>query len=1300
MTTVHEPDLPSNIGRYVIRSRLGQGAFGSVYLAFDLDGEREVALKLPRVDRNQQPDVLNEARSLGQLSHSGIVSIQDVGTNNGNCYIVSEYLKGPSLREYLQGNRPTVTESIRIAIALADALAHAHAHRVVHRDLKPENVILVGGRSPVIIDFNLAINDVPHELQRRQKGVVAGTHAYMAPEQVIGEGHRIDGRTDIYALGVILYEMLTGQTPFRSNPSSTLMKQIREDDPQPPRQLMRALPPLLEAICMKSMAKDFPDRYTTADDFASHLRQALQNPNQELHKTIPPPELITTHSLRTDSSASRSHRATRRRVTVVQLNSNVFDSNEIFQRLELGEQIQILEAFQALCRDIVSRQLGQVVQMTDQGLLACFGFPVSVEDSTQRAVRAGIELQQEITAFSAKLHRKKGVRLSASVVIHTDQAILRTIDDETVSLSGRILTVVNQMGVTAGAGAIVATEDTHRLVKGFFDFQSTESLRLRDGEEMLLHHVASERIRSRFDVARVHGRLTRLVGRASETNMLSETWSSVCSGRGKAVFIQGEAGIGKSRLIFELKQHVHRASPHAMILDWSADPQRQSTSLYPAVRSLKLLLGFSEEIPPIKQLSKLVRHLDDLGIEGDEEVALMASLLSIPLAGCYPPLESSPQQKKEKTLELVLKWFSRVAQRSTLFFAVEDLHWIDPSSLELLDRLISTGLDDRILLVATFRPEFQKQWQADSQVNWIELGGLEQQDISEMILQCSSMEAIPAEMESLLAQRTDGVPLFIEEFASMILSGSATISDVPETLQELLMARLDQVESNMEVVQLGAAIGREFRLDLATAVSGIPESEFQSELDRLLRADLVYRYGHGKSTRYVFKHALIQDVAYRAMIKKDRRNVHLKIATVCEEQFPELCNHSPELLSHHFAQARCWEKSVDYSRQAAVNATSRAAHQEAKRHLRSALESLANLEGSVARAKNEVQIRSLLGVHLQSIHGYIAPEVRENYERALELCEILNDPLEKFPVLYGLFRYFMLQSQLDKANELASQLLALSSQTGRASHIVVAHRAIGSTLVYQGELLRARKHLEQVLSMEATADLRAEVAKIDVVDLWVTSRSYLAWALWLMGDTERSLAESERAIAEGQQLKHPTAYILPVGFSQWLHQFRNDVDRTEQTCDLSDQLGEKYGFPFWNAWTLAIRGWVQDARGDSLAATTTMREGIRQWRASGNAAGCHYLFALLAQAWINACDTDRAAEALNEAQQFSDETGERFYESEIARLRGEVAMRNGDGENVSITWFRRAVEIAKKQNAKSLELRAVESLAKIKCPRE
>ncbi|KAA1258979.1 Serine/threonine-protein kinase PrkC [Rubripirellula obstinata] len=1340
MTATQASGIPKTIGRFEVHRRVGQGAFGSVFQAFDPVGQRQVAIKVPRVDGNQQRDILNEALSLGQLSHAGIVSILDAGQIGDDCYIVSEFLDGPSLKSWMQHHRPTVREAIQITIALADALAHAHAHRVVHRDLKPDNIIMVGGRSPVIIDFDLAINDVLHPNQTRQKGIVAGTPAYMAPEQVIGEGHRIDGRTDLYALGVIFYQMLTGQLPFRSDDSSVLMNQIREDDPQPPRQLVRDLPPLLEAICMKAMAKDFPDRFTTADDFATNLRRALRDPNQKLEDTDEPAEPPATVPIRADSSIRRSRRSARRRVTVVQMTCDVFDSEKISSSLDIEQQCQVLEDFQDLCRRVVSLHSGKVVQLTDQGLLACFGFPIAVEDATQRAVGMAIEFQQKLADLSAKLYRTRNIRLGASVAIHTDEAVLRMDEDETVSLSGRVRTVVRQLAVNAQVidsqvtdlqgGAIVLTEGTNRLVRDYFDTKAAKPVRLRDGRVIKPYIVLSQRIRGRFEVARAGGKLTRLVGRDSEVATLAECWSRVATcperaedpvvdlvkdpaldgsltrsttgcARGQAVVIHGEAGIGKSRLLHELRQHVQRESAAVkisspMIVDWQADPQRQASSLQPAIDSLQTALGFDDDLPPIKRLSKLVRHLDDLGIEGDEEVALMASLLSLPLAGCYPPLELSPQQQKEKTFKLLLKWFSCCAKRQQVLFAVEDLHWIDPSSLELIDRLIQTGLDDRILVVATYRPEFQSQfqsrWQEDRNVTSIELERLTGPHIGEMILECSALETVPIEMERLIADRTDGVPLFVEEFASVIESSELVAGEVPATLQELLLSRLDRVESDLTVVQLGSAIGGDFRFDVAAAVTELSEPDLKKQLGLLLNSDLVYQYGHGQKSLYTFKHALIRDTAYKTMVETDRLNIHRRIATVIEKEFPDLCARSPELVAYHFTQSRCWNESLDYWQRAAEHATRRAANEEAKRHLISALQSLNEIEDSNSRRQREVEIRGLLGVHLQSIHGYIAPEVTENYERAAELCRKMKATVEAFPVLYGLLRYHMLQSNLCEATELSHQLLELASQTSDASQTVLAHRAMGSTSVYKGELQSASEHFEKVLAIEPTSELRAEVATMAVVDPWVTSRSYWSLALWLMGDTDRALAESERSLAEGLQLKHPTAYILPVGFSQWLHQFRGDVDRTEKTCDLSDRLGKEYGFPFWNAWTLAIRGWVQDQRGDPLTAMKTIQDGIDNWCAAGSAAGCHYLYTLLAQACINADKQDDTEKALTEAQQFADKTGERFYESEIARLRGELAFRRGAADSEVKAWYRKAIAIAKKQGAKSLELRATKSL--------
>jgi len=1594
--------MPASFGRYAVQSILGEGAFGRVYLGLDSQLNRYVAIKVAHVGKSSgevEQEFLIEARQLAQLKHPGIVAVYDVGVQGDQCYIVSDYLQGESLHAWLQANQLSWQQAVYIVATIADALGHAHAQRVVHRDLKPENVIMTEGGQPVIVDFGLSVSEVKDTASDR--GMVSGTPAYMSPEQARGEGHRIDGRTDVYAMGVMLYRMLTGRLPFASDNIQELLRQVQDDEPQPPRQLVPTIPRELEAICLKAMSKQITDRYTTAADMAEGLRQILNlpagvgqygqpapfqppaypgqpvappgqpfgqpvqpgmpdvqrsaptvqpgavpaqpygqpaqpgvpdaqrsaptvqpgtvpaqpygqpaqpgvpdaqrsaptilpgsvpgqpmappgqgyppgqayappaqpgwdaqpsappaqasapptQPGWSTQPSVPPgqayapsaqpgwgaqpsappgqtytpptppavsgvqpsvppgqastppaqpgstaqppvppgqayappaqpgwgaqpsappgqayappaqpggsgvqpsvapgqpsvppgqpyappaqphgvpgqpvappaqpmPTAPPLPSDPTPSAVRRAREAERRRVTVVHCGSDLFDSDAILETLDEEEQEEVLVEYQQLCREAAEELEGTVVQSTDSGLLVCFGYPVAFEDSTRRAVRAGLTVLEKMAPFNERLRAQRDVSLSASVAIHSDLAVVKAKGGrgDALSIVGPVLRVAQQLEGLAEPGTIAVSDDTYQLIKGFFECESLGSQRIKGMTgEREVHQVLSERkAGSRVDAAEAAS-LTPLIGRDREVGLLQERWEQAAEGMGQVVLLIGEAGLGKSRLVHVLKEHVieQNTADGDPIIEWRSSPQHQTSSLYPPTECFERVLGLSREDSAEDKLGKLVDHLTALNLDGHEEVALLASLLSIPLNGHYPALNLNPQLQKDKALDLLLDWLKECSYKLPVLFVVEDLHWVDPTTLEFLEALVDQGLNDSILTLLTFRPEFETPWRSKAHQTQVALNRLTKRQIGEMMVSQTGLQKIPQHVVDQVVERTDGVPLFVEEFTTMVLesegvrevdgkmhiSDSFPVHEIPATLQDLLMARLDRMASNIEVAQLGATIGREFTYELASAVSSLTEQELQAELAKLVEAELLLQRGRPPRTRYTFKHALIQDAAYQSLLKKERQQFHRQIGETLEQQHPETIDSQPELLAHHFTEANVAGKAVAYWDRAGERDVGRGAHLEAVTHLTKGLELLQTLPESPDRDQLEVRMQISLGVPLQSTRGYGAPEVQEVYARARELCHKMGDSMQLFPVLYGLFRSQMLRAEYVSAEELGRQIHDLAEKSGKPVFVVAANRALGSTQFYQGKYASSMPHLEKVISIAATPEDRAEAYTYDVVDPWITSRSYRTWTLWLLGYPEQARSESLETVSTAQGVNHPFSLALALSFASWLDQFSRDVELTRETAEEALEMADEHGFAFWIGWAEVLLGWVRSEEGQHEEAIELIRKGLVDWRAQGSELGRTYFLALLAEAYGRAGKPNGGLEALDEAQEFAKATAEAYWDPEIHRLRGELLLQQDPGAaQAAEACLQQALNTARGQGAKSLELRAVMSMARL-----
>jgi class 3 adenylate cyclase/tetratricopeptide (TPR) repeat protein len=1005
-------------------------------------------------------------------------------------------------------------------------------------------------------------------------------------------------------------------------------------------------------------------------------------------------------SLSVATKPTRRDEAERRQLTV--MFCDLIGSTALSTRLDPEDMREIIGAYHRCCVEQITKAGGFVAKYMGDGVLAYFGYPHAHEDDAERAVRSALALTEALPKIQAGHDAVLAVRLGIATglvvvgdLIGEGDARERGVVGDTPNLAARLQAI-------AEPNTVVIAESTRALLGSLFELKD---LGLRDlkgiaGPVRAWVPRREASVESRFEALHA-ARLTALVGRAEECETLHRRWQRAKTGEGQVVLLSGEAGIGKSRLTAELLERLAN-EPHTR-LRYFCSPQHTDSALYPIISQLERAAGFVHDDAPHAKLNKLDALLARTGTSR-QDAALFAGMLSLANDGRYPTFELDPQQRREKTFEALTAQLEVLSRSSPVLMIFEDVHWIDATSLEVLSRTVQQTRALRVLLVGTYRPEFEPLWIGRPHVTALTLSRLGQLDTSALIAQLTGNKALAANIRQDIIERADGIPLFVEEMTKALLEAgserpasqtAATVpspgSAVPASLHASLMARLDRLGSAKELAQIGAVVGREFSHALLATVARKSQEELQSALDRLIAAGLLFRQGVTPRATYLFKHALVRDAAYGTLLREPRRELHARVAGSLEREFAEVVASQPHLIAQHCTEAGLYEKATGYWLMAGEQAVSRSAMIEAEALLRKGLSLISKLTDSKSRSEHELNLQITLGLALSQTKGFHSQVAGEAYSRARQLCDELKRPRKLLPILYGQWINCLARGQVDHAEQYAAEISTLAELADDIITKVVGCRAIGGTNLFRGDFPIARTSLEQGLALYDPSQ-RALYANVTSVDTHVALLGYLAPTLACSGQFEQARLLCDEAIAEARGISHAPTMAHILWMFWWAGWFAGSDPRILLPfVDELVALTMERNLTFWHTLGMVSRGWCLVMLGQGQQGLSLIAGAARDLSTS---AFGPLVFTLLADAARIVGQAEVGLAHLIEASSKAETTHIKSSQCEVFRLRGLLSMEIRE-HGVAETSFRDAIALAQCQGAKSFELRASLDLARI-----
>jgi len=1002
-------------------------------------------------------------------------------------------------------------------------------------------------------------------------------------------------------------------------------------------------------------------------------------------------------------SASELMEAERRQLTV--MFCDLAGSTALSEQLDPEDLRELTRAYQDACKAAIERFGGYIAQYVGDGVLAYFGYPQAYEDNAERAVLAGLEVVDAVGALGPEVGKDLAVRVS----IGTGPVVVGNLIGEgaypETAVVGETPNRAAHLQPLTSPDTVVVDSATHALCSGQFVFADlgAQSVKGITQPVHLWRAVSPTLAESRFDATR-SAQLTTFHGREHEIGLVTDLWQTAMSGEGRLVLLSGEPGIGKSRFMQVFRDRI--AADGYRTLRFQCSPHHTNSALYPVIHQLQLAAGFTRQDDAESKVDKIERMLATTGRMDPGTTSVFASLLSVSPTKHLEPLDLKPQELKERTLQTIIDQLKGLSESGPFLLEVEDAHWIDPTTMELMGLVIEEIRHLPILMVVTYRPYFDCAWIDHRHVTVLSLDRLTTHQSEAIVSELCGGKQLPAEILEQIVAKTDGIPLFIEELTKNVLeSGALTEEDdrfspsdqlppvsAPFSLQDSLMARLDRLGPVKHLAQVGAAIGREFPYELVRAASRLEEDELDDSLHQLIEAGLIFRSEARHKVTYLFKHALVQDAAYASLLRSSRQNLHARIAGILEEQFPELVESQPEMLARHWSEGGMPEQAIPYWLAAGKRASERFANKEATSHLNRGLALLVALPEGQSRDQLELELRVALGTVLRMSVGPGADATQENYNKAVELCDRLPESPEQFAAMWGKWVNAM-NFKLELGLEWTDRLQALAAKLNDAGFSLQAHHAQWTTLFHLGRFDEALRHIKHGLAFYDERAHRNHAALYGGHDPRVCGRGFAAHSLWMLGYPDQSLDYARQCAEWGEELQQIGSSLHVIEAHLLLYQFRREPEQLAPWIDKLAQICAENDLPEYEGKLSFNKGWLLASRGDTDAGLDLMRDGLAKQRSIGSFEDIPMFSEKLATTLADTAGPEPGLEHLREAIQVADSYSLCYWLAEVHRCMGMLLAGAGDRQGAEES-YRSAMEIAHQQNARTLKLRAATSIAK------